>query len=184
MRKVIMDLAISFDGMIEGPHGEIDWIIFDKEGGSSLLDFLQEIDSVFYGRVSYELWGTYQPPEESADYEKHFYEEFNKLDKFVFSTTQIEFPGNPVVIRSDIAEFVNAYKSKPGKHIWLYGGAGLITTFLNLNLVDELRVAVMPVILGQGKPLFKDILQRHPIKLVEINGSPSGVVWLHYKIEN
>ena len=72
MRKVILNLAVSFDGYIEGPNGEIDWILFDNEGGATLTDFLQEIDTVFYGRTSYEMWGNYQLNESSSNLKKVF----------------------------------------------------------------------------------------------------------------
>lgn len=57
MRKVILDLAVSLDGFIEGSNGEIDWCIFDEEIAEELNTFIQQIDTVFYGRVSYQLFG-------------------------------------------------------------------------------------------------------------------------------
>lgn len=69
-------------------------------------------------------------------------------------------------------------KNKPGKDIWLYGGASLITTFINLGLVDECRLSVHPVILVEGKPLFIDIKQRLNLKMVNTRTFSSGVVQL------
>jgi dihydrofolate reductase len=65
MRKIILDLAVTLDGFIEGPNGEIDWIVSDGETdfGDILNEILVDIDTIFYGRVSYELWGNYRPPE-------------------------------------------------------------------------------------------------------------------------
>lgn len=71
-------------------------------------------------------------------------------------------------------------KNKPGKDIWLYGGASLITTFINLGLVDEFRLSIHPVILGEGKPMFIDIKQRLNLKMVETKTFSSGVVQLIY----
>lgn len=71
-------------------------------------------------------------------------------------------------------------KNKPGKDIWLYGGASLITTFINLGLVDEFRLSIHPVILGEGKPLFIDIKQRLNLKMVNTRAFSSGVVQLIY----
>jgi dihydrofolate reductase len=73
---------------------------------------------------------------------------------------------------------VNKLKNNPGKDIWLYGGANLITTFINLGLVDEFRLSVHPVILGEGKPLFIDIKQRLNLKMVNTRTFSSGVVQL------
>lgn len=71
-------------------------------------------------------------------------------------------------------------KNKPGKDIWLYGGASLITTFINLGLVDEFRLSIHPVVLGEGKPLFMDIKQRLNLKLVQSRTFSFGVVQLIY----
>jgi len=181
MRKIILNLAVSLDGFIEGPNKEIDWIIFDAEGGSALNDFAKEIDTILYGRTSYEAWGTYVPSENAPDFEKDFYAATGKMTKYVFSSTKEKFPGNPVVVSKDIAAAMQQLKQQPGKDIWLYGGAGLITTFLNLQLIDEFRLAVMPVILGSGTPLFRDIKDRVPLRLADAKTSRSGMLELRYE---
>jgi dihydrofolate reductase len=181
MRKIILSLAISFDGYIEGPNREIDWLSFSEETGLVLNKFLQEIDTVLYGRVSYEAWGTYSPAEDAADFEKSFYSKLHAMRKYVFSTTESQFPGNPVVVQSDIREAMQDLKRQPGKNIWLYGGSGLITSFMNLDLVDEFYIAVYPIVLGAGKPLFKDIDHRVPLKLREVKPAKSGAVLFTYE---
>ena len=181
MRKVVLCLAVSFDGFIEGPKGELDWLVFDDEGGSELTDFVQEIDTVLYGRISYEMWGNYPLSDSSSEFERSFYGALAKMDRYVFSRSKDQFDGDPTVIRSNIPELVQKLKQQPGKNIWLYGGASLITTFMNLNLVDEYRIAVMPVIIGKGKPLFSDIEDRHKLKLVSVKTSTAGVLGVHYE---
>lgn len=181
MRKIVLCVAISFDGFIEGPNGEIDWIVFDSEGGSELTEFIQGIDAVLYGRISYEMWGNPELTHSSSEFEKTFYGALSKMDRYVFSGTKTEFDGNPTVVSSDITELIQKLKQQPGKNIWLYGGASLITTFMNLDLVDEFRLAVMPVILGQGKPLFKDIEKRLKLKLIEVRSSTAGVLGITYE---
>lgn len=131
MRKIILSLITSFDGFIEGPNREIDWITFDEETGKALNKFLSEIDTVLYGRVSYESWGSYTPPEDSVDFEKDFYKRLHKMKKYVFSLSKNKFEGNPVVINSDINGAMERLKREPGKDIWLYGGSGLVSTFMN-----------------------------------------------------
>ena len=182
MRNVILSAAISFDGFIEGPNGEIDWIIFgENEGPSDLMQLIEEIDTVLYGRVSYEMWGNPEITEQSSDFEKNFYGPLLKMDRYVFSRTKTEFDGNAKVVSDNIAELVTDLKSRPGKNIWLYGGASLVTTFMNLDLVDEFWLGVMPVILGKGKPLFTDVEQRHRLRLKESKTSPSGVISVRYE---
>jgi len=181
MRKVILSLAVSLDGFIEGPNKEVDWMTFDEETAIGLNNFLQEIDTILYGRVSYELYGHYTPADTSSDFEKDFYNKTNRLTKYVFSSSKVNFNGNPNVVKSDIAQTILNLKQQQGKHLWLFGGSGLITTFMNLKLIDEIRIAVIPVILGSGTPLFKGIKDRVKMHLLKISTSTkSGVVELSY----
>jgi dihydrofolate reductase len=177
MRKIILDLAVTLDGFIEGPNGEIDWCIMDGE--SNFDKFLAGIDTIFYGRISYDLWGNYQPAEDEDPFMKDVYKAIHSKTKYVFSTTK-EDDGKATVIRSDIKEHVLEIAKQPGKDIWLYGGGKLITAFINMGLVDVFRLAVHPVVLGSGKPLFQDIKDRINLKLTETKATESGVVFLNY----
>ena len=183
MRKVILSAAISFDGLIEGPNGEIDWIVFgENEGASDLMQMVEEIDTVLYGRISYEMWGNPEITEKSSEFERNFNGAIAKMDRYVFSTTKTDFEGKPTVVNDNVEGLVNDLKRKPGKNIWLYGGSSLVTTFMNLDLVDELWLGVMPVILGQGKPLFADVEHRHRMRLKDAKPSPSGAIGVRYEI--
>ncbi len=183
MRKVILSAAISFDGFIEGPKGEIDWIIFgENEGASDLMQLVEEIDTVLYVRISYEMWGNPEITEQSSEFEKNFNGAIAKMNRYVFSTTKTDFGGNAIVVKDNVAELVNRLKTKSGKNIWLYGGSSLVTTFMNMDLVDELWLGVMPVILGQGKPLFSDVEHRHRMRLKEAKPSPSGALAVRYEL--
>jgi dihydrofolate reductase len=102
--------------------------------------------------------------------------------KYVFSRTQHASGDQVTFVNDNILDVVNELKSKSGKDIWLYGGAGLVTTFVNLGLVDEFRLSVHPVILGEGKRLFIDINQRTNLKLIESKTYSSGVVQLIYHL--
>ncbi|KEQ26287.1 dihydrofolate reductase family protein [Paenibacillus tyrfis] len=178
-RRIILDLAVTLDGFIEGKNGEVDWCIMDSELGFN--NFLNQIDAIFYGRKSYDLWGQFTPEIEPTDSEKEFWELIHSKEKYVFSRTQKGTDTKAVFINDRILEEVNKIKNKPGKDIWLYGGASLITTFINLGLVDEFRLSVHPVVLGEGKPLFVDIKQRLNLKMVNTRTFSSGVVQLIYR---
>jgi len=177
-RKIILDLAVTLDGFIEGKNGEVDWCIMDAEMG--FTNFLNQIDTIFYGRKSYDLWGQYTPESEQTDTEKELWGLYHSKGKYVFSMTQQGTDNKAIFINDNILEEVNKLKNKPGKDIWLYGGASLITTFINLGLVDEFRLSVHPVILGEGKPLFIDIKQRLNLTMVNTRTFSSGVVQLIY----
>lgn len=179
-RKIILDLAVTLDGFIEGKNGEVDWCIMDAEMGFD--QFLNQIDTILFGRKSYDLWGNFTP-EEPTDSDKELWGVFHSKEKYVFSRTQMGTDHKAIFINDRISEEVNNLKSMPGKDIWLYGGASLITTFINLGLVDEFRLSVHPVILGEGKPLFVDIKQRLNLKMVNTRTFSSGVVQLIYHVD-
>ncbi|MFN1216808.1 dihydrofolate reductase family protein [Chryseobacterium kwangjuense] len=87
-------------------------------------------------------------------------------------------------MNSDIAETIAELKQHPGKDIWLYGGAGLIKTFITLNLIDAYRISVYPVVLGSGKPLFENLRERLELKLTDTNVFRSEVVQIIYESKN
>jgi dihydrofolate reductase len=181
-RKIILDLAVSLDGFIEGKNGETDWCIMDPE--MCFTDFLKQIDTILYGRKSYDLWGQYIPKADDSDADKEIWSLIHSKKKYVFSRTTREPNEKAVFIKENIFEEVNRMKNQPGKNIWMYGGASLITTFINLGLIDEFRLSVHPVVLGEGKPLFIDIEQRLNLQLVETRKFSSGVVQLIYQSHN
>jgi dihydrofolate reductase len=177
-RRIILDLAVTLDGFIEGKNGEVDWCIMDAEMG--FTHFLNQIDTIFYGRKSYDLWGNYTPKTDDPDSEKEMWDIVHSKEKYVFSRTLKGNDPSVFFINDQIHKEVTKLKNKPGKDIWLYGGSSLITTFIQLGLVDEFRLSVHPVILGEGKPLFMDMKQRLNLKLVDTRAFSSGVVQLIY----
>lgn len=179
-RRIILDLAVTLDGFIEGKNGEVDWCIMDAELG--FTQFLDQIDTIFYGRKSYDMWGQFNPENEQTDSDKEIWQLIHSKEKYVFSRTQQGTDHKAIFINERILEEVNQIKNKSGKDIWLYGGASLITTFINLGLVDEFRLSVHPVVLGEGKPLFVDIKQRLNLRMVNTRTFSSGVVQLIYRL--
>ena len=119
MRKVILSVALSLDGMIEGPNGEYDWC--PPPDKNEMQDFLDKIDIVFYGRKSYEMAGGFLPADKTS---------------YVFSNTLTLVKGKDThIINGDVDAAVKEIKSQSGKDIWLFGGANLTTTFINEGLM-------------------------------------------------
>jgi dihydrofolate reductase len=180
MKKIILNLAVTLDGFIEGPNGEIDWCIMDDD--MNFDAFVESIDTMFYGRVSYDAWGNFQPGENAGMAEKLMWQGIHSKNKFVFSSQSR--PGEKATfISSDIASKVAEIKKQGGRDIWLYGGANLIRTFVNLGLIDIYKISVHPVVLGSGKPLFEDLKKRIELKLTDTRVFKSGVVELTYEPE-
>ncbi len=152
MRKVILSVAISLDGFIEGRNGEYDWC--PPPSQKEMNEFLDTIDAIFVGRKSFELLGPSSFPGKKL---------------YVFSNSLKAINGKNVhLINGDSLSKVKDLKNQEGKDIWLFGGANLTTTFMNEGLVDEMWLGMVPVVLGAGKPLFQDIKQRNHFKLTEV----------------
>src|SRR4051812_45600517 len=122
MKKIILDLAVTLDGFIEGPNGEIDWCIMDDD--MDFEGFLSGIDTIFYGRVSYDMWGNYLPATEASPTEQLIWKEVHSKKKYVFSS-QDRQDEKASFIQNDLVNKVQEIKNQGGKDIWLYGGAGL-----------------------------------------------------------
>jgi dihydrofolate reductase len=168
VRKLVLQVAVSLDGYIEGPNGEYDWCFMDQDYGMS--EFFRSIDSVFMGRKSYELalsMGNVEMPHP-------------KLNEYIFSTTLKEVRSGSILIKEDVKAQVEKIKNQPGKDIWLFGGASLTASLMNLGLVDEINLAVHPIILGRGKPLLSNIKNRIGLKLISHKAYSTGLVSLTY----
>ncbi|MDO6391169.1 dihydrofolate reductase family protein [Pontibacter sp. BT731] len=181
MRKVILDLAVTLDGFIEGPKGEVDWCILDDD--MDFQGFLSSIDTILYGRVSYEMWGNYEPDANASETEKAIWAAVHAKEKIVFSNQQRQ-DSKATFVTSGIPEKIAEMKNQNGKDIWMYGGAKLITTFIHHGLVDIYRISVHPTVLGAGKPLFQDLKERINLNLIEVNRFRSGVVQLIYECKD
>jgi len=177
-----LNLAVSLDGFIEGPKGELDWLTRDStiDFADVLGEILSDKDIIFYGRKSYDKWGNFWPDEGSSGKLKDAYHQMHSKKKYVFSRTKTTDSTGAEFINGDLQARVREIKQQPGKNIWLYGGAELASELINLNLVDQCRLAIHPVVLGRGKPLFQDISGQQNLELVQAKGHSSGVVLLTY----
>lgn len=175
MRKVILNLAVSLDGYIEGPNGEYDWCFSDQDYG--MTDFLKRIDTIFFGRKSYEMMTA------SGNNTGSGPDPYRKFKKIVFSKTLESVDPSFSLVTGDIQKAVTQMKNEEGKDIWLFGGAGLTTSMINSGLIDEIGLAVHPILLGSGKHLFTELENRIKLTLVDTKTYSSGLVTLIYKVD-
>jgi dihydrofolate reductase len=186
MRKVIVAMQVTLDGFIEGPNGELDWAMEeDEETWKDHFDLMRSVDTLLLGRVMYPAYEKYwlaAPTNPSSTKNEIEYARLaDKMQKIVFSTTLKKVEWKTARIVSDLtAEEILNMKQQPGKDMVLLGGAGLVSTFMNLGLIDEYHLVVNPLVLGGGKPLFKDVKERHTLKLIGTKTLRSGKVALHY----
>ena len=169
MRSIILGLAVSLDGFIEGPNGEYDWCFTDQDYG--LHKFFTRVDALFIGRKSYELM------QNNADAVPGM----PAMTEYVFSNTLETVKPGAILIQGDIVPQVKQIKQADGKDIWLFGGASLTTSLVNAGLVDQLWLSVHPIALGSGKPLFEQLSKRINLQLRETKTYDTGLVSLKYQ---
>lgn len=167
MRRVRLSAAISLDGYIADPAGGFDWIVMDPE-----IDFdamFKRYDTVLMGRKSYETSKGYGMPRPKA---------------YVFSKTLTQADVPDATVSADPRATVKALKKMKGKDIWLFGGGELFRSILELKLVDEIEVAIVPVLLGDGLPLLPKtkarvtlVLKKHRVY------AKTGTVLLNYEVK-
>ncbi len=196
MRKMIAALQMSVDGFIAGPNGELDWaMVEDEETWQEMFGMLESVDTCILGRVMYpdyeQYWlavlanptgilplsGTAATKNEVAyarwaDRTPHIVLS-KTLDKVAWKTT--------LIVRD--AEEIRRMKQQPGKDIYVVGGATLVSSLTNLGLIDEFRLMVNPLVLGGGKALFKDVKERHALRLTRAKPLGVGKVALTYSTE-
>jgi dihydrofolate reductase len=179
MRKVIQHMVVSLDGFIEGPNGESDWqgYPFDEEMHRYFEELLNSVDVLLFGRIAYEGVVAYWP---SATTDPQF-QRMNDIQKVIFSKTlnKVEW-NNARLVKDNIAEEVLEMKQQPGKNM-LLNGASIGSTFRQLGLIDEYWLIVRPIVLGSGKPLFKDIKDRLSLRLLNAKTLSMGNVLLCYE---
>ncbi len=177
MRKLILGLAVTLDGYIEGPNGEYDWCFTDQDYG--LNEFFSRIDGIFIGRKSYEIAKQYADKNGG-----NLVPGMPPMQHYVFSDTLKEVEPGTILLSGDSLAAAREIKQQPGKDIWLFGGALLTDALMKAGLVDELWMSVHPLLLGSGKPLFRQQDDRTQLRLLENKSYETGLVSLRYQIEH
>ena len=172
MRRVLYRVATSLDGYIAGPNGEIDWIVPDPT-----VDFASlyaNIDTVLLGRRTYEL--TLQPGAPPWPAGWRIYVCSRTLDPAQHPAV--------TVLDANVDTAVAALRAESGRDIWLFGGGSLFASLLAADMVDDIELAVMPVLLGGGVPVLSPGAPRSRLTLTRSSASPSGIVNLHYRVQH
>jgi dihydrofolate reductase len=181
MRNIIVSNYVTLDSLFAGPNGEIDWFIWDEEIARYSRDLLGSIDTILFGRVTYELMAGYWPAATTED--PIITDKMNNLPKVVFSRTLEKANWkNTKLVREINKDDILKMKQQPGKDMVIYGSGSIVSALAQLGLIDDYRIFVNPIILGSGKPLFKNLAERMTLKLIETKTFESGVVLLHYEL--
>ena len=184
MRKIILMMSVSLDGFIEGPNRELDWHMVDDELHSHFNEVLSAMGAFLSGRVTHELmagfWPTADTDPSSTGPMVEFARIWRDMPKIVFSRTLERADWNTTVVRDLVAEEIQELKAQPGGDLAL-GGADLAAAFMRHDLIDEYRIYVHPIVIGQGKPLFQPSDARINLRLAETRTFGNGVVLLRYQ---
>jgi dihydrofolate reductase len=174
MRRVVLQMGVTLDGYVAGPGGEGDWGLPPEHPDVRAwkVASLRQAGTHIMGRVTYEQMAAHWPAAE-GDYADFM----NKLPKVVFSKTlaAAEWPGSRIA-RGDLAEEIAALKGEPGGEIMAHGGAAFVQALSRHGLIDEYRMVILPVALGNGLPLFKDLPKPLRVDLTEAKSFPDGTV--------
>ena len=185
MRKIILQMNMSLDGITSGPNGEMDWMLVDPDGWKMLFDLYAGVDTVLLGRLNYEGFLAYWPAvasdPKSSPTDANFARWMNKVPKIVFShTLQKTEWENSRLAQGDVASEIAQLKAQPGKDILVMNSTALSKSLLDLDLIDEYWLWLQPAIAGKGNDLFDGVRQVKPLKLVEAIPYPLGTVFLRY----
>ena len=183
MRTVIYSMSVSLDGFIAGPDGDIGWAAPDEE----LLRFhnqqTRQIGAHLLGRGLYQdmlPWETAETTR-SDPAELEFARIWKPIPKVVFSATLGQVEGNARLASDDVAGEVAKLREAPGEGVVSVGGAGLASTLIKLDLIDEYRLFVNPVVLGGGTSYFPPLDAAIELELVETRTFGSRVTYLRYR---
>jgi len=173
---------MSVDGYFCGPNGEIDWFVLDKEFDDHSLEILDTVDTFLFGRTTYEGMASYWPTM-GESYNPEVAKRMNGYVKIGVSEEPLDLSwNNSQQLQGDLIEEVTKLKQQEGANICIYGSGDIARQLTDAGLIDEYNLLIHPVILGDGKTLFKGIKQRTPLTLTDVRQFKSGIVMHSYKL--
>jgi dihydrofolate reductase len=183
VRKVFLFMMVSLDGYFEGPKQDIGWHNVDEEFNDFAIQQLDDVDMLLFGRVTYEGMASFWPTPFAKENDPIVAEKMNTVSKLVFSKTldKAEW-NNTKLVKEHVAEEILQLKQQSGKDIAIFGSSDLAVSLISLGLVDELRIMVNPVVLGNGKSLFNGLRGKLDLKLLKTRTFSSGNVLLYYQL--
>lgn len=187
MRKLIVSMNVTLDGFMSGPNCELDWHFqsWTAEMAEALCQQLNKADTILLGRVTYMAMAKYWPAKAmDLSYPREdiaFAEMMNRCTKIVFSKTLATTGwANSKLVKGNAATEIVKLKQQNGKDIIIYGSGKLVSALIKLNLVDEFQIWIHPVVIGKGKPLFKNVHNKMHLELLKTKTFNSGVTVLYY----
>ena len=185
MRSVTYSMGVSLDGYIAGPRGDFGWGAPDDDLFRFVTDQIRDVGVQLLGRRLYETmlyWETADQDPSLDDSMLEWAALWKPLPKVVFSNTLSAVEGTARLASGSLAEEIARLRAEPAQGDIAIGGATLAAEAAALDLIDEYRVRVSPVLLGGGIPFFAQAERRVDLELVETRTFSSRVVYLHYRV--
>lgn len=184
-----MFMMVSLDGYFEGPNHDLSWHNVDQEFNAFAAENLNGSEVLLFGKRTYELMAGFWPNYKAKEGDKLgaiVAEKMNSLPKVVFSKTlkTVDWgnkPDNIRLVKGKVAEEITRLKRQHDKNLAVLGSSNLCVSLLELGLLDELRIMVNPVAIGDGTALFNGIKDKVAFKLLKTRRFRSGNVLLYYK---
>ena len=187
MRKLKLQVQMSVDGYIAGPHGEMDWMLWDWDDKlkNYVAGITEPVDTIILGRKLAEgfipHWASAAAGPDNP--ELVFAKKMNDSAKVVFTKTLRESMWSGTTLaKGDLTQEVNTLKKMAGKDIIVYCGSTFVSGLIAAHLIDEFHLFVNPSVLGNGMPIFKDLKDRQNLTLVKSERFDCGIVVLFYKM--
>src|SRR3954464_14970145 len=185
MRSVTYSMSVSLDGYIVGPGGDFDWTAPDEEVFRFVTDEIRQVGVHLLGRRLYETmlyWET-ADQDPSLDHSMLVWAAiWKRLPKVVFSTSLSAVQGSARLASVGLAEEIERLRAEPGDGDIAIGGATLAAEAAALDLIDEYRIRVYPLLVGGGTPFFPQRERRSDLELVESRTFSSDVAYLRYRV--
>ncbi len=186
MRKLFLFMMVSLDGYIEGKDHDLSWHQVDAQFGQFAVEQLQEADTIIMGRKTYQLMESFWPTKQGIEEDPKTAQLMNETPKIVFSTTLTSVTPtdqwrNISLVKENLTQTITELKQQPGKDIIVLGSNNLCVTLLNENVLDEARLMVNPIAIGEGTPLFQGITDRQKMKLEKTKTFDNGNILLFYQ---
>ncbi|WP_030671433.1 dihydrofolate reductase family protein [Streptomyces sp. NRRL B-1347] len=185
MRSVTYSMNTSLDGYIVGPDGSFDWTAPVEEVFRFWIDEIRDVGVHLLGRRLYETmlyWETADQDPSLDDSQREWIGLWNPLPKVVFSKTLSAVQGSDRLASGSLAEEIERLRAEPGEGDIAIGGATLAAEAAALDLIDEYRTVVYPVLVGGGTPYFPRHERRVDLELVETRTFSSKVVYLRHRV--
>lgn len=185
MHSVTYSMGVSLDGYIVGPDGSFDWTVPDEEVFRFVTDEIRQASVHLLGRRLYETmlyWETADQDPSLGFSTLEWAATWRALPKVVFSSTLSAVQGNARLASGGLAEEIERLRAEPGDGDIAIGGATLAAAAAALDLIDEYRATVHPVLVGGGTPFFPHRERRVDLELVGTRTFNSRLVHLRYRV--